>query len=236
MAMPTLQFQNNLEAYRERLQSTLGVVLGTALAERGMQLWDRSYQASKPFAIIEFVNEASSLLALQSRQRHELRVAIYKSLVAKDMGKDGAPAPKMANYTAVVTKATVLPLNSATASGSQPGAFLVFEAVCRHMHQAVMAEGAVTPRDIAETLYRTLIVDYDQDMQAETFARWCAAQGDLEGLVQATSDKYSLYLQKFHAVLRELLGLDPADRLLRQAIIAAESLPAAAVFNPHRLL
>lgn len=228
--MPTLQFKNDLEAYRQRLEATLGKVLGAVLAASGMQVWDRSYAASKPFAIIEFVNEVSGVLALQSRQRHELRVAIYKSMTAKN----GAPSRAVAAPAAI--KATVVPLSSANPAAGQPVAFLVFESVCRHMHEAVMAEGSVTPREIAETLYRTLIVDYDQDTQAETFARWCGSQGDLEGLMQGASDKYALYLQKFHAVLRELLGLEPADQLLRKAIAAAETLPAAAIFHPHRLL
>lgn len=226
-----LQTQTDADAYRERLLSTLENLLGSALAIRGIDLWDRNFAESNPFAVIEFVNEVSIALRLQSKQRHELRVAIYKNLMVKDAQPSTPVTP-----IAPLSKATVVPLSSANAMAAQPVAFLVFESLCKHMQHAVMIEGVITPREIAETLYRTLIVDYDQDAQAETFARWCAGQGDLEGLVQGTSDKFSLYLQKFHAVLRELLGLELADRLLRQAITATESLPAAAAFPPKRLL
>ncbi len=228
--MADFKSPREIDAYRERLQQALLSVLDAATARRAIELWGTAYAATRPYAIIEFVNEVSVALALQTKQRHDLRLALYKTLTGKHI-----ELPKADVLARGPEKATIVPFPGNGAAGA-PVAFSVFEAICQHMYDAVIEAGAATPRQIADTLYRTLVVDYDKDLHADAFVRWTAGQNDLKSLVGTTPDIYTLYAEKFHATLRELLGPVLSERLRSHAVAAAERLPAAAHYPPARLL
>lgn len=222
---------DELSVYRGRLLQVLRDVLGEPAASKVIALWDSDFSRTRPYAVIDLVNEAAMVLALEAKQRHDLRIALYKTLSPK---APGTARPPIASERPA-EKARIVPF-PASAAAVGPVAFEVFEAICQHMYDAVRDADLATPRQIAETMYRTLVVDYDKDPQAEAFVRWTAGQNDLKSLADAAADRYSLYAEKFHAALRELLGSALAERLRSHAVSAAASLPAAAHFSPARLL
>ncbi len=224
---------SELIAYRERLLKASQSVLGAAQGLHAVEIWETGYADIKPYAIIDFVNDVSLALALQSKQRHDLRLALYKTLSAKTAGPP--PADTVPRTPLPPEKARVVPFPG-TAATSAPVAFEVFEAICQHMYDAVLDAGVTSPRQIADTLYRTLVVDYDKDLQADSFVRWTAGQNDLKGLAGAPPELYALYVEKFHATLSLLLGPALGERLRIHALAAAQALPAAALYPPNRLL
>lgn len=218
-----------LERARRR-QSVLGGLsscLSAAQTEQAMQIWDRSYQGARSSAIIEFVVEVAASLDLPPRKRHEIRLAVYQTLLAQ--GKVGAAA---AAGSPPPADAAELPVSAEPASP----AYTVFVAVLDAMLDDVRAAGQTEFNDFCTRVAASARLGAIGDTRAAALFNWLRGRGRLQVFVDDPEPALAACLHLLYVAMAEALGPVPADRILARAITVGESLPEARRFAARRLL
>lgn len=210
-------------AVREALHAGLEHILDAAQAHSALVLWDREYAATRPNALIEYVNDVAAALALPTRQRHEVRMALYRALLARGIdptqSRSGAPTP---------------PAPRAPVEGT--AAFRIFRSVALGVFDGVRRPGASASGAFIAALTRRTPGGGLTDTAQRALETW-ALQHDDDGYFRRLSPaEYAPLTHLIYVAACEALGPVGADRLFAQAIARAEALPEAAEFPPRRLL
>jgi hypothetical protein len=197
---------------RMRIESGLSAVLGPAEVDAAMAMWDQRFAKLKNVPLIEFVNAVATLLGLPVRQRHELRLALYRALSPDD--DTATPAP-----SAVSKPAGIAPQVAVTAY------------VCEQLMSAVRQHAPGANSALLETLRQGV-------SESELALVGCLSQRlVLRQHIEAWSESALVDLvHRLYVAVCEAIGPVPADRMLAAAIQAASMLPEAQSFSPRRLL
>lgn len=217
---------------RSALAGSFAGLLGEQHVEPALSLWDRRYANGKPYALIEYVNELSAALQLPNRQRHELRMALYRALLARGIDPTRQTSP---SATRAETDTTPTPRIEINGGDAQP-AFRIFRHVALVILQGVRADhlGAA---DIFEAALRQYAKSHGvDDSGRDALIRW-AGGDDAGGYFQRVAgERLPSLAHLLYVASCEALGPVAADRLMSRAIHGAEALPEAVVYPPQRLL
>ncbi len=218
---------------RDALAAGFADVLGSQHVDTALRLWDRHFADGKPHALIEYVNQLAAALMLPTRQRHELRMALYRSLLSRGIDPtragSGTAPPRPAGDGAPVTRIDV-----ATSAGNP--AFRVFRQVALGMLQGVRADALGAAQIFAAALDRHAGAHGLDTGARNALARWVAGEAADEFLQRLSVEAYSNLAHLLYVAACEALGPVAADRLLSQSVRRAEALPEAVAFPPQRLL
>lgn len=220
-------------ALREALAAGFAAVLGSQHVDTALQLWDRHFAAGKPHALIEYVNQLAAALMLPTRQRHELRMALYRSLLAQGIDPtraspggapvrpagDGAPIPRIA-----------------IAGREGNPAFRVFRQVALGVLQGVRADALGAAQIFASAIDRHASAHGLDAAARNALSRWVAGEAADDFLHSLSVEAYSSLAHLLYVGACEALGPVAADRLLSQSVRRAELMPEAVTFPPQRLL
>jgi hypothetical protein len=220
-------------ALRDALAAGFADVLGAQHVDTALQLWDRHFAHGKPHALIEYVNQLAAALMLPTRQRHELRMALYRSLLAQSIDPTRANAGTAPNRTAGDN--TPVPRIEIGERDSNP-AFRVFRQVALGVLQGVRADALGAVQIFAAALDRHASANGLDAGARNALARWVAGEAADELLQSLSVETYSNLAHLLYVAACEALGPVAADRLLSQSVRRAELLPEAAAFAPQRLL
>jgi hypothetical protein len=213
---------------REALADGFRGLLGDADTQSALSLWDRSYAAGKPHALIEYVNEVAATLMLPTRQRHEIRMALYRALLTRgiDPTRNAGTAPRGAAPS------------SAPAGGgaNASAAFRVFRSVVLDVFRGVGSAGATAERDFSQAIRRHASAHKITDSGRMALEAWAAQLDDDGYFLRLSSGEYPGFAHLMYVAACEALGPVLADRVFSAAIGQAETLPEAAQFPPRRLL
>lgn len=217
---------------RDALAAGFADVLGTQHVDTALRLWDRHFAAGRPHALIEYVNQLAAALMLPTRQRHELRMALYRSLLARGIDPTRSNAAGPARPIGDGTPITRIEI---TGREGNP-AFRVFRQVALVVLQGVRADALGAAQIFAAALDRHA-ESHGLDAGARhALGRWIAGEAADDFLQSVSVEAYSNLVHLLYVAACEALGPVAADRLLSQAVRRAEALPEAASFPPQRLL
>lgn len=216
---------------RAALADGFAGVLGEPHARSALALWDQRYAAGKPYALIEYVNEIATALTLPTRQRHELRMALYRALLARGIDPT-LNTPTHASASPAPAQAAKTP--TATPGGN--AAFRVFRCVAQALFQGVRADGLGGARLFEDALRRQADSHGLTPAGRHALLRWAAEEDDDGYFQRMSSSEYPAIAHLLYVAACEALGPVAADRLLSRAVKQAEALPEAASFPPQRLL
>lgn len=214
---------------RAALADGFAGVLGEPHARSALALWEQRYAAGKPYALIEYVNEVATALTLPTRQRHELRMALYRALLARGID----PTLGASSRT---PPAAAPPPKSTTATPGGNAAFRVFRCVAQVLLHGVRADGLGGARLFEEALRRSTDAHGLTPAGRHALLRWAAGEDDEGYFQRMASSEYPAVAHLLYVATCEALGPVAADRLLSRAVRQAEALPEAASFPPQRLL
>lgn len=218
--IPRLQPAQDLARRRRAIAIGLDTQLEPLQCERALALWDSAYASSRATAIIDYVIDLAVQLDLPPRKRHELRMALYQSLLRNDVGA--------ATVAASLAAATTNPV----AQVASP-AYVVFLAVCARLLDGVRADQSGAYEDF-KLLMRT--VGLPKTLDRQELLAWVGGEGGLDALRRSSSGLLSEILHALYVAAAGALGPVAADQLLVAAINGAEKLPEARAFAPRQLL
>lgn len=219
-----------LERARRR-QSVFGGLrscLSAEQTEQAMQIWDRSYQGARSSAIIEFVVEVAARLDLPPRKRHEIRLAVYQTLLAH--GKTVGTPPVGDVQPASAARGTLV------AAVSVPPTYIVFAAVLDALLDDARAAGAAQFDEFCARVSSSLRLGEIGDARAAALINWLRGRGRLQVFVEDAESVLAASLHLLYVALAEAVGPVLADRILARAITLGENLPEARQFAARRLL
>lgn len=220
---------------RAALADGFAGVLGEPHVQSALALWDRRYAAGKPYALIEYVNELAAALTLPTRQRHELRMALYRALLARGIDPT-LNAPARAPAGPVPAQGAKTATATATATPGGNAAFRVFRCVAQALFHGVRADGLGGARMFENALRRQTDAHGLTPAGRQALLRWAAEEDDDGYFQRMSSSEYPAVAHLLYVAACEALGPVAADRLLSRAVKQAEALPEAASFAPQRLL
>ena len=220
-------------ALRDALAAGFEDVLGSQHVETALRLWDRHFAAGKSHALIEYVNQLAAALMLPTRQRHELRMALYRALLARGIdptrGSDTARTPRAGADSSPIPRIDI------GAGGNSP-AFRVFRQVALAVLRGMRADALGAARTFAEALDRHAGSHGFDASARSALVRWVDGEAADDFLRSLDVERYSVLTHLLYVAACEALGPVAADRLMSQAVRSAETLPEAATFPPQRLL
>ncbi|TJY59003.1 hypothetical protein E4T66_15570 [Sinimarinibacterium sp. CAU 1509] len=219
---------------RDALADGFRGLLGDAETQSALSLWDRSYATGKPHALIEYVNEVAAALMLPTRQRHEIRMALYRALLTR--GIDPTRSSTGAAGRRSVTPATVPRVVNGTGSANASAAFRVFRSVVLDVFRGVGAAGATAERDFSQAIRRHASAQKITDSGRMALEAWAAQLDDDGYFLRLAATEYPSFSHLMYVAACEALGPVLADRVFSSAIAQAETLADAAQFPPRRLL
>lgn len=214
---------NGGAALRAALSTGLAAVLGEARVGAALQLWERRNAGGKPYTMIEYVNELTSTLALPARQRHELRIALYRALMERGIDPTLNTALPQAAQRPAAQQAANAP-------------FRVFRCVVHDVLGSVRAD-AMGGAQLFESTLRLRAAEHGLSAGLQqALLQWIDGADDNGYFLRAAPADYAAVTHLLYVAACEALGPVATDRLFSRAIARAEALPEAAAFPPQRLL
>lgn len=222
---------------REALAEGFNELLSDADALSAVKLWDERYARSKPNALIEYVNEVAATLMLPTRQRHEIRMALYRALLARGIDPtrlSGGGAATAASSTDAAPR-TVTP--GGFDSGQPPSAaFRVFRAVALGVFQGISASASEGPVLFVAAIKVHARSHGLTDSGRHALEAWAAGNDDDGYFRKLSAAEYPRVAHLMYVAACEAIGPVLADRVFSQAIGRAELMQEALEFSPRGLL
>lgn len=219
---------------RRRQAIYLGLIanLQESQAQAGLRLWDAGYGQTRPTAIIDFVSELATQLGLPPKQRHEVRMGLYQALLKYDAGREPPPA-------AAVTERSdeaLGPLAQTLSPTLGPPAYAVFNKVATEILNTVREDGSIAVHDFVASLEAQGAGSGLRSEELQPVLLWARGAGSLSGLIHSREEVLGRAVHALYVAACEALGPVAADRMLAQAVAAAEALPEARRFPARRFL
>lgn len=208
-----------------------------------LRLWDEDYAPTRPAALAEYVKDLALRLGYSIEERHQLRVALYVAIARHDGRIVPATSPPMPgraplrapNGVAHAASPATAPVATSRGPAKSP-AFVVFFAMAADILKAVQRAGVAAQDDFTQALEQHCSAQRLPVDVAVALGRWSRGGASLALLATHPADGFAAALHAIYAAAAEAVGPAEADRQLARAATAAEALPEAEAFAPHRLL
>lgn len=192
--------------WQQAVYSALSDHLTSENARRAADIWQSKYAGGRSSTVVSFMRDLAVAFNLDTRQRHEIRSAIYRAMVY------GAQPEQTANFPA-------------------PQAREVTECVVLGIVQATQNIGA--PNNMYNELEREFSKNKSLASKADALIHWLRKDRPMPTLQEneMIALTHSVYVASCRA-----LGPVAGDRILQKAATQAELLPAASRYPTSRLL
>ena len=218
------------DARHARERTIISQVLGTKLDAAGVQsaldLWDQKFAGRKSVPLIEFVNEIQAVQTLEARERHELRLALYRGMIQAAAGPTAPtrPASRPAPTTSVRTEL------------KGPPAEIVFLKIVQHYGEQLRELGPVVIQQFLAEM-RTALEDRRMPgVLGDAMATIAMRGATPDGVQWGNSARMHMLAQGLYVAACKAAGPVQADRILLGAVSEAKKLDAAKVFAPTQFL
>lgn len=192
--------------WQQAVYSALSDHLTSENARRAADIWQSKYAGGRSSTVVSFMRDLAVEFDLDSRQRHEIRSAIYRAMVY------GAQPEQTANFPA-------------------PQAREVTECVVLNIVQA--GQNAGTQGEMHAELARELGKNKLLASKADLLIHWLRNAGPMPALQE--NEMIALTHSVYVAACRAL-GPVAGDKILQKAATRAEALPPASRYPTSRLL
>ncbi|EXJ17062.1 hypothetical protein [Imhoffiella purpurea] len=215
---------------REAVRLALSEALEPEDARSALRLWDSGFADSPSINIIAFVAETAGLIDLSTKQRHDLRRALYHFLL-----KSGTQADSSSVSDPVPPAAPDREPETPAPTQTRPS-WVVFVCMVTNILAGVHMEGSDAMQEFSHSLRQRKKKVRVSEPLDRAFVAWSAGQVRIEALETATDADLARLFHAVYVATAEAIGPVEADRLLTRCINEAESLPEARLYPPRNFL
>jgi|GEM_PF-3308623 len=220
---------DNARYSRERavISEVLGAKLDAAGVQSALDLWDRKFAGQKSVPLIEFVNEIEAVQALEARERHELRLALYKGMIQAAAGPTTTAA-----RTATRTTSPARPRVELKGTPAE----IVFLKIVQYYGEQLRVLGPAVMQQFLSELRAALEERRMPGMLGDAMATVAMRGAVPDGVQWGNTARMHMLAQGLYVAACKAAGPVQADRILLGAVNQAKQLEAAKVFAPSQFL